>query len=210
MHNHLVEDPKYLLRAVVVYFLVLVTVRLMGKRSIGELGPFDFVLMASIGDIMATMALDRSAPFHDGALVLITLAILEIILAIIAYKSRRFGKIIEGKPRYLIRDGKILKENLRKEKFSLYDLRQELRKKGIENEKEVKKAIIETSGSFSVILNEEDEPVKRKDLGVYNKDNRPQYIDKKFFEVKSEIDRLNIILNNLIKEVRKLTNEKKE
>ncbi|MBS4537983.1 DUF421 domain-containing protein [Clostridium sp. D2Q-11] len=206
MHNHLTQDPIYLARAVGVYFLALITVRLMGKRSIGELGAFDFVLMTGIGHIMSAVALERKIPFHDGILVLVTIALLEIVLAIFSYKSRKFGKLIEGKPRYLIRDGKILKENMRKEKFNLYDLRQELRKLGVDNEKEVKKAIIEACGKFSVILKEEEEPIKRKDLGVFKEDDRPQYIDKKFYEIRSEIDRLNTTLNNLCIEVRKLRN----
>lgn len=207
MHNHFVEDPIYLARAIGVYFLALMTVRIMGKRSIGELGAFDFVLMTGIGHIMSAVALERKIPFHDGILVLITIASLEIILAIVAYKSRRFGKLIEGKPRYLIRDGKILKENMKKEKFNLYDLRQELRKMGIDNEKEVEKAIIEACGKFSVILKEKEEPLKRKDLGVFSEDDRPQYLDKKFYEIKSEIDRLNTTLKNLTYEIRKLNNE---
>lgn len=207
MHKHLMEDPIYLARAIGVYFLALLTVRLMGKRSIGELGAFDFVLMTGIGHIMSAVALERKIPFHDGILVLVTIASLEVILAVFAFKSRKFAKLIEGKPRYLIRDGKILKENMRKEKFNIYDLRQELRKLGIENEKEVEKAVIEASGSFSVILKEEEEPIKRKDLGIYADKDRPQYIDKKFYEIKSEIDRLNTTLNNLIIEVRKISNE---
>lgn len=207
MHNHLVEDPIYLARAIGVYFLALLTVRLMGKRSIGELGAFDFVLMTGVGHIMSAVALERDIPFHDGILVLVTLAALEVILSIFSYKSRKFGKLMEGKPRYLIRDGKILKENMRKEKFNLYDLRQELRKKGIDNETEVEKGIIEACGKISIILKEEEEALKRKDLGVFNENGRPQYIDKKFYEIRSEIDRLNITLNNLIIEVKKSTNK---
>ncbi|MGO1369609.1 MAG: DUF421 domain-containing protein [Senegalia sp. (in: firmicutes)] len=204
MHKHLVEDPIYLARAIGVYFLALITVRLMGKRSIGELGAFDFVLMTGIGHIMSAVALERKIPFHDGILVLITIAALEVILAIFAYKNRKFAKLIEGRPRYLIKDGKILKGNMKKEKFNIYNLRQELRIFGVNNEKDVEKAMIEASGKFSVILKKTEEPVKRKDIGIYKEDSRPQYIDKKIYEIKSEIDRLNITLNNLIIEIRKI------
>lgn len=207
MHNHLIEDPIYLIRAVGVYFLSLTAVRLMGKRSIGELGAFDFVLMTGIGHILSAVALDRKIPFHDGILVLAVIAILEIVLSMISYKSRKLGKLIEGKPRYLIREGKILKEDMRKENFNLYDLRQELRKSGVDDETDVEKAIIEACGKFSVIMKDEEEPIKRKDLGIYKDGDRPQYIDKKFSEVKTEIDRLNTNLNNLIIEIRKLRNE---
>jgi uncharacterized membrane protein YcaP (DUF421 family) len=207
MHNHLVEDPIYLARAIAVYFISLTVVRIMGKRSIGELGAFDFVLMTGIGHILSAVALDREVPFHDGILVLVTLAVLEIILSVISLKYRRIGKIIEGKPTYLIRDGKILKANMKKEKFNLYDLRQELRKQGIDDETDVEKAIIEACGKFSVILKDAEEPLRRKDLGIYKDGDRPQYLDKKFAEMRNEIDRLNTSLNNLLVEVRSLKNK---
>jgi len=207
MHKHLVEDPIYLARAIGVYFLALLTVRLMGKRSIGELGAFDFVLMTGIGHIMSAVALERKIPFHDGILVLVTIAALEVVLAVVAYKSRKVAKVIEGRPRYLIKDGKILKDNMRKEKFNIYNLRQELRIFGVDDEIEVETATIDASGKFSVILKKTEGHVRRKDLGIYKEDGRPQYIDKKIYEIKSEIDRLNITLNNLIIEVRKMNKD---
>lgn len=204
MHNHLVEDPIYLARAVAVYFIALTVVRLMGKRSIGELGAFDFVLMTGIGHIMSAVALEKNVPFHDGILVLVTIAALEVILSVISLKYRWFARLVEGKPTYLIREGKLLKDNLKKEKFNLYDLRQELRKQGVDDETDVEKAIIEACGKFSVILKDSEEPLKRKDLGIYKDGDKPQYLDKRFSEVRSEIDRLNTTLNNLIIEIRKL------
>ncbi|RKD32537.1 DUF421 domain-containing protein [Thermohalobacter berrensis] len=208
MHNHLIEDPIYALRAIGGYFIALLVVRLMGKRSIGELGAFDFVLMTGIGHIMSSVALEKKVPFHDGVLILFVLAALELILSYISIKNRKIGKVIQGKPTYLIKDGKVLKKNLEKEKFNLYDLRQELRKQGIDDHNDIEKAVIEACGKFSVILKDSEEPIKRKDLGIYKDGDQPQYLDKKFSDLKSEIDRLNITLNNLIKEVRDL--KKKE
>ncbi|MGF7060750.1 DUF421 domain-containing protein [Brassicibacter mesophilus] len=207
MHNHLIQDPIYLIRAIGGYFVALIIVRIMGKRSIGELGAFDFVLMTGIGHIMSSVALERKVPFHDGVLVLITLAVLEIFLSYLTYKSRKLGKLIEGKPTYLIDEGNVLEKNLKKEKINMYDMRQELRKYGIDNENDVKKALIEACGKFTAVLKDAEEPLRRKDLGIYSEGDSPQYLDKRFAEVRKEIDRLNVSLNNLIIEVRKISNK---
>lgn len=183
MHNHFIQDPVYILRAAGGYFLTLIIVRIMGKRSIGELGPFDFVLMASIGDIMAFVVLERKTPFHQGAIIMGTLAIIEIILSKLTLKNKKIALIIEGRPTKLIEDGKLIEENMRKEKISYYDIRKELRDHGITDESQVKVGTIESCGKITVILKEEDDVVNNKDF-------------------KKEIDKLNKTINNLIIEIR--------
>ncbi|AFS77932.1 hypothetical protein DUF421 [Gottschalkia acidurici 9a] len=202
MHNHLSIDPIYMLRAFGGYFVTLLIVRIMGKRSIGELGPFDFVLMASIGDVMAFMMVERKVPFHDGVLVIATLASLELILSKITIKSQKMAKIIEGEPTVLIEGGKLIRENLEKEKISYEDVRKELRGYGLEDESVVEKMTIESCGQFSVILKEEEGPVTKKDLGIHGEGKTSQYIDERFSQVEKEINRLNTTINNLIIELR--------
>ncbi|KNF07493.1 protein of unknown function DUF421 [Gottschalkia purinilytica] len=207
MHNHLVQDPIYIIRAFGAYFIAMIIVRIMGKRSIGELGPFDFVLMASIGDILAFIVLEKKVPFHDGVLVLITLGILEVGLSKLTLKSRKMAKIIEGGPTYLIRDGKVIEENLNKENISKDDITKELRKHGISNICEVKEGIIESCGKFTVILKEEEEPIKRKDIEIFGEGESSKYLDRRFSQMGKEIDRLNESINNLIIEIRNIKNK---
>ncbi|OPJ55176.1 DUF421 domain-containing protein [Alkalithermobacter paradoxus] len=181
------SDTMYAVRTFGGYAVALIAARLMGKRSVGELGIFDLVLMTGIGHIMSSVALDKEVPFHDAALVLVVLILLERLISYIALKSKRIGEIIEGKPMHLIRDGKLLFDNMAKEKFNERDLLQELRKKGIRKEEEVDQAIIEACGKFSVILKEEEEPLKRKDLGIIKEGQSPKYLDHKFNEIKQEL-----------------------
>lgn len=184
MHNHLIQDPIYIIRACGGYFLTLIIVRIMGKRSIGELGPFDFVLMTGIGDIMAFTVLETETPFHEGVIIMATLAIVEIMLSKITLKNKKMAIMIEGRPTKLIEDGKLIEENMVKEKISYFDIRKELRDHGIDDESQIKVATIESCGKFTVILKEEEDVVSRKDF-------------------KNEIDKLNKTINNLIIEVRK-------
>jgi uncharacterized membrane protein YcaP (DUF421 family) len=156
----------FALRAVGMYFLALLMIRLLGKRALGELGPFDFVVMTGVGHTVVSIALDKSIPFYEGIVILGTLAVLEYLVGFVSLKNQRLSNIIIGKPIILIDRGRIIKANLAKEKFNIDDLMQELRKKGIRDLCEVEKGILESCGGFSVILRKEDEPVTRRDLGI--------------------------------------------
>jgi len=157
---------EFALRVAGMYFLALIMIRLLGKRALGELGPFDFVVMTGVGDTVISVALDRSIPYYEGIIVLVTLAILEYFMGYVGLKSGPLSNLISGVPVILIDDGKIIKKNLAREKFNVDDLMQELRKKGVRDINDVDKGILESCGGFSVILKEDQEPVSRRDLGI--------------------------------------------
>lgn len=157
---------SFVIRAAVMYFMALIMVRLLGKRALGELGPFDFVVMTGVGHTVVSIALDKSIPFYEGVIILSTLAGLEYLMSYLSLKNQTLSNIITGKPVVLIDNGRIIKENLAREKFNVDDLLQELRKQGIRDIDEVEKGILESCGGFSVIVKEEDEPISRRDLGL--------------------------------------------
>lgn len=157
---------QFMLKAAVMYFMALIMIRLLGKRALGELGPFDFVVMTGVGHTVVSVALDKSIPFYEGVVILFTLAVLEYMVGYAALKNQKLSHIITGRPVILIDNGRIIKENLRREKFNVDDLMQELRKQGIKNIDEVEKGILEPCGGFSVLLKDDDEPVSRRDLGI--------------------------------------------
>lgn len=156
----------FALRAAGMYFLALLMIRVLGKRALGELGPFDFVVMTGVGHTVVSVALDKSIPYYEGIVILFTLALLEYFMGFFALKSQRFSDLLTGRPVVLIDNGRIIKENLAREKFNIDDLLQELRKKGISDVDEVHKGILESCGGFTAILKEEDQPVSRRDLGL--------------------------------------------
>ncbi|MGI6412290.1 MAG: DUF421 domain-containing protein [Syntrophomonadaceae bacterium] len=159
----------FVLRAVGMYFLALVMIRLLGKRALGELGPFDFVVMTGVGHTVVSVALDKSVPFYEGIIILATLALLEYLMGYAAMKNQTLSALIIGKPMVLIENGRVIKENMAKEKFNVDDLMQELRKQGVRDLNEVEKGILESDGGFSVILKEGEEPVTRNNLGIKEK-----------------------------------------
>jgi len=160
----------FALRVAGMYFLALIMIRFLGKRALGELGPFDFVVMTGVGDTVISVALNKTMPFYDGIIVLATLAVLEYSIGFLSLKNGKFSNLLTGLPVVLIDNGKIIRENLAREKFNVDDLLQELRKKGVRDINEVERGILESCGGFSVVIKEEEEPVTRKDLGIKKKD----------------------------------------
>ena len=151
-------------RAVIIYTVILLMVKLMGKREVGQLSPFDFVVGVMIGSVAAIPMEDARLPFLPSLVPIIVLAGLEILVSTVALHSVRFRKLVEDKPTILVSDGKLIPENMRKVRMNIDDLKQELRKHGIVNINEVKEGTLESSGDFSVILKKEHIPLTASDL----------------------------------------------
>ncbi|MBT9174091.1 MAG: hypothetical protein DDT21_02502 [Syntrophomonadaceae bacterium] len=151
-------------RAVIIYAVILLMVKLMGKREVGQLSPFDFVVGVMIGSVAAIPMEDARLPFLPSLVPIIVLAGLEILVSTFALHNVKFRKLVEDKPTILVSDGKLLPENMRKVRMNIDDLKQELRKHGIVNINEVKEGTLESSGDFSVILKKEHIPLTASDL----------------------------------------------
>ena len=155
-----------LLRLVLLFFVALVVVRLMGNRTIGQLSPFDFVIMVGIGDIIITSSMDKNSNAVEGIGSLAMLLILQQLLSYLALKSTLLRKWVEGQPVILIKNGRIIKENFTKTQFNYDDLRQELHIKGLDMSKlqEIKVARLESCGDFSIIKTLASEPLTKKEF----------------------------------------------
>lgn len=167
---------EFALRVAVMYFLALFMIRILGKRALGELGPFDFVVMTGVGETVISVAMSKDMPIYEGIIILATLTILELIMGYVGLKSGTLSNLINGKPVVLIEDGQILKKNLGKEKFNVDDLMQELRKQGIRDVRDVKRGILESCGGFSAVLKKEKEAVTREDLGIATPDKNDEIL----------------------------------
>lgn len=161
-----------ILRMTIIFAVALIVVRAMGNRAVGQLSPFDFVLMVGIGDIVANVAMDKSEHLLLGAEGLVGLLILQKLLSYLALKNTTLRKWFEGVPVTLIENGKILPHNFIKHHVNYDDLRQELHKTGMDmtNIKDIKVARLESCGSFSIILTAEAEPLTRRDFEKYIQD----------------------------------------
>jgi uncharacterized membrane protein YcaP (DUF421 family) len=151
------EIGSFSLNMLAIYLAALGVVRIMGKRALGELSLFDFVIMIGIGDVIVVVGLEQQVPLSCGLLMLFWLGILEFGLSLLTFHSRFFRRLVEGTPTLLIKDGELIEANLAREHISRADLYQELRKQGVSRIAQVSRAILEACGKLSVILRDDHE-----------------------------------------------------
>lgn len=136
-------------RTIVLYFTVIVAMRVMGKRQIGELQPFELVVTLMLSDLATIPMQETGIPLLSGLLPIVTLTVLEITLSFFSLKSKRARAFLIGRPSILIRNGKLDEKEMQKLRINLDDILDELRKKDIRSVDEVAIAILETDGSIS-------------------------------------------------------------
>lgn len=133
------------LRSIVLYIIILIVMRLMGKREIGQLQPFELVIAILIADLASIPMAEIGIPLENGIIPILGLLVMHLVISVINMKSIRAREIICGKPRILIYRGKINEEALRRERFTLSELEERLRGNNIISLGDVEYAILETS-----------------------------------------------------------------
>jgi len=139
-------------RTLILYGVIVATVRLMGKRQMGELEPTELVAAILISDLAAVPMQDIGIPLLSGVVPILTLLALELLSAELSLRSIRFRNLLCGRPVFLIRDGAIDQKALAKTRLSLDELQESLREAGIARIDQVQYAILETSGKLSAFL----------------------------------------------------------
>ncbi len=138
-------------RSIVLYIIVLVVMRLMGKREIGQLQPFELAISIMIADLASIPMTDTGVPIFNGIIPILGLLIMHLLISMINMKSSKAREIICGRPSILIYRGKINEKNLKKERFTINELEERLRGNNVINLGDVEYAILETSGQVTVI-----------------------------------------------------------
>ena len=139
-------------RAIIIYILVLIVMRLMGKREIGQLQPFELVISIMIADLASIPMTDPGVPIFNGVVPILGLLAMHLLITVLNIKSVNIRKFTCGKPTILIYRGRIAEEALKKERFTVSELQERLRGKDVFNLGDVEFAILETNGEVSVIL----------------------------------------------------------
>ena len=154
------------LRTLVLYGVLIVIVRLMGKRQIGEMEPAEFVVTMLVANLAAIPMQDGGIPLFSGLVPILTVLGMELVLSWISIKSITFRKLLCGKPMILIENGNIMQENLRLTRISLDELTSHLRQKDVLDVTQVQYAILETDGNLSVFPYPKHRPATAKEAGI--------------------------------------------
>lgn len=157
-------------RAIVLYILVLVVMRLMGKREIGQLQPFELAISIMIADLAAVPMAETGVPITNGIMPILGLLVMHLVISMINIKSTKAREIICGKPSILIFRGKIDQKVLKKERFTINELEERLRDNNVFNIGDVEYAILETSGQVTVIPKPNKRATTPEDFNI-----EPQY-----------------------------------
>ena len=139
------------LRSVVVYLFVLLAFRFTGKRQVGQLTPFDLVVLLIISNVVQNAVIGPDNSLGGGLLGAAVILGLNYVVVELTFRSKRLRRLIEATPTLLIHNGHILYANLRKERVTLDDLHAALRRNGIADAEHVRVAVLEENGGISVI-----------------------------------------------------------
>lgn len=140
--------------------------RIMGKKQIGQLEPFELAITIMVSELASLPMQDTRIPLIHGFIPIITLLILQTGLSILQLKSEKFRWVVNGRPSILIEDGKIDIDELTYQRFNINDLMEEIRLQGFFNISDIEYAILETSGQLSIIPKTKLTPVTKEDLSI--------------------------------------------
>ena len=153
-------------RTVILYILIMVCLRLLGKRQIGELEPSELVLTMMLSDLAAVPMQDFGIPLLAGVIPILTLLALSVLLSQLSLHHLRFRELLCGTPSVLIANGVLQQETMRKNRYTLDELLEELREQGYFNIADIKFAVLETSGQLSILPWANTQPPTAMQMGI--------------------------------------------
>ena len=153
-------------RTLILYSLLILVIRLMGKRQIGQMEPSEFVVTMLVANLASIPMQDDGIPLFFGMIPIITVLGMELVLSAVSLKSIRLRRLLCGKPVILVENGKILQGNLRKTRVTMDELTGLLRLKDVLDLRSVHYAILETNGNLSVFPYPQEKPASAADAGI--------------------------------------------
>ena len=153
-------------RSVFLYIVLLVTVRLLGKRQVGQMEPSEFVVTMLVANLASVPMQNSGTPLSSGLVPILTVLGAELLLSGFAMSSMKLRRLLCGKPVILMENGEILWKNLRRTRITLDELTGHLREKDILDPKTVQYAILETNGNLSVFPFPKERPATAKEAGI--------------------------------------------
>ena len=151
------------LRATIIYVFLLIVVRLLGKRTVGSATAFDFMVALILGEVVDE-PIYGDVPLVQGLLVIGVVAGWHAVNSYLSYRSERFDRLAGGEPTVLVKNGKIAREGMRKERINAEELWSLLRLHGVEELRDVKQATLEPDGLLSVLKTDEARELQKRDL----------------------------------------------
>lgn len=154
------------IRSLVAFAYLFILTKIIGKRQIRQITYIEYIVGISIGSIAAFMATEMDGPIYHSLIALTIFALFPVLLEWLSLKSKHIRNFVEGNATILIKDGKILEDNLKSERMSTEDLMEHLRMKNVFRVADVEFALMESSGDVSILLKSQHQPVTPQHLGL--------------------------------------------
>lgn len=200
------------IRAIIIYVVIIIAVRLMGKRQIGELKPHELVITILISAIAVIPLEENSMPLANCLVPILLFVSLEIIMSVISMKSLWFRNLLQGRPIFIIRQGKLDQKKLKQLRLTMDDVVDALRQKDIFDISQVEDAVIETNGSISVLPKAEYQPITASDINLSVKekgmpvaiviDGKP--VNEYFNEYKLKDSEIELVLQTVNRDAKRI------
>ncbi len=142
---------RIIVTAVVLYFLLIVILRVSGKRTLSAMNAFDFIVTVALGTTLASTILNSSVSFIDGFTALVTLISLQFFISFFSSRSKILSRVVKSEPKLLCYKGEILKDAIKQERLVENEILQALRSKGYSSLRDVDAVVLETNGNISII-----------------------------------------------------------
>lgn len=155
-----------IIRSILLIIGLFIITKLLGKKQLSSLSFFEYIVGITVGDIAGTLAMDPDLSLRDGIASLVVWSFVPLAISTISLRSRAFRKLVEGKSTTFIENGNILEKNMRKEKYNIDELLEQLRKKSVFKVADVEFASLDSNGELSVLLKKAKQPVKYEDIGM--------------------------------------------
>lgn len=169
---------QLLFRTVFLYLLILIVFRLMGKREVGELSIMDIVVFVLIAECVAFAIEDVNKPLFQNVFPILLLLGIQYLNSLLALKSKKVRDLIDGDPSIIVENGIINQEEMRKQRYNLDDLFQQMREERIASVQKIKYAFLEPSGRLSIFLNDDDSLIFPLIVDGYIVERHLQFIQK--------------------------------
>ncbi|RUS42882.1 DUF421 domain-containing protein [Cohnella sp. AR92] len=151
------------LGALVMLFLM---TRILGKKQISQLTFFEYILGITLGDLAGFLSTDLEKNYFHGVVAMLVWFVIPLGLEVLTLKSKKLRNLLEGSGRVMVKEGKILEDNLKKERISGDELLEQLRNKNVFNVADVEFAVMETNGELSILLKKEKQPLTASTMGM--------------------------------------------
>jgi uncharacterized membrane protein YcaP (DUF421 family) len=155
---------RTVVRSIMLIIGLFIITKLLGKKQLSSLSFFEYIVGITVGDIAGTLSMDPDLSLRDGIASMLVWSFVPLAISIISLRSRAFRTIVEGKSTTFIEHGNLIEKNLRKEKYSLDELLEQLRKKSVFRVADVEFASLDSNGELSVLLKKAKQPLRFEDV----------------------------------------------